>query len=116
MSNIKTVAIERIAKQLENLGCQYKIITEDGDEFGALHVMDKPKQTRIHNRYVTETRYKELLMNIGAGEAVFVPAGTAPLDGVQSVCASFMVQHFGKGTYMTVQHAARNGVEVLRLE
>lgn len=116
MSNIKTLAIERIVKQLENLGCQFKVITEDGDEFGALQVADKPKSTRIFNRYVNETNYQELLKNIGVGEAVFVPAGTAPLSGVQSVCASFMVQQFGKGTYMTVQHAERNGVEVLRLE
>jgi hypothetical protein len=116
MSNIKTIAIERIAKQLENLGCQFKVITEDGAEFGALHVMDKPKSTRVHNRYVKETNYIELLKNIGVGEAVFVPAGTAPLDGVQSVCSSYMVLNFGKGTYMTVQHPDRNGVEVLRLE
>ena len=117
MSNIKTLAIERITRQLENLGCKFKVITEDGVEFGTLLVAsDKPKSTRVHNRYVNETNYIELLKNIKAGESVFVAAGTAPLDGVQSVCSSFMVMTFGKGTYMTVQHPDRNGVEVLRLE
>lgn len=114
--SIKTIAIERITRQLENLGCQFKVITEDGVEFGTLQVADKPKQTRVFNRYIKETNYKDLLKDIKVGESVFVPAGTAPLDGVQSVCASFMVQTFGKGTYMTVQHHERNGVEVLRLE
>lgn len=116
MSNIKTLAVERIVRQLETLGCQFKIITADGDEFGALQVVDKAKTTRVYNRYVNETNYKELLSTLAAGDSVFVPANTAPLDGVQSVCASFMVQTYGKGTYMTVQHADRNGVEVLRLE
>lgn len=117
MSNIKTLAVERLVKQLENMGCQFKIITEDGDEFGTLVVAsDKPKTTRVYNRYVKETNYIELLKDIKVGESVFVAAGTAPLDGVQSVCSSYMVMNFGKGTYMTVQHADRNGVEVLRLE
>lgn len=117
MSDIKTLAIERITKQLENLGCQFKVITEDGVEFGGLEVsLPKPKVTRVYNRYVKETNYIELLKDIKAGQSVFVPAGTAPLDGVQSVCASYMVMNFGKGTYMTVQHHERNGVEVLRLE
>lgn len=116
MSNIKTIAIERITRQLENLGCQFKVITEDGVEFGTLQVLDKPKATRVHNRYVKETNYIELLKDIKVGESVFVPAGTALLDGVQSVCASYMIKNYGKGTYMTVQHADRNGVEVLRLE
>jgi hypothetical protein len=114
--SIKNLAIERITKQLENLGCQFKIITEDGAEFGTLEVAPEPKQTREHNRYVNATNYKELLKDIKPGESVFVPAGTAPIDGVQSVCSSFMIQQFGKGTYMTAQNADRNGVEVLRLE
>lgn len=116
MSTIKNLAIERITRQLENLGCQFKVITEDGAEFGTLQVLDKPKSTRVYMRFAKETNYIELLKDIKAGESVFVPAGTAPLDGLQSVCSSFMITNFGKGTYMTVQHADRNGVEVLRLE
>lgn len=113
--SIKRLAIERMARQLETLGCQFKIVMDDGTEFGTLEV-SAPKQTREYNRYVNATNYKELLKDIKPGESVFVPAGTAPIDGVQSVCSSFMIQQFGKGTYMTAQNADRNGVEVLRLE
>ena len=114
--SIKNLAIDRIARQLENLGCEFKIITEDGTEFGTLEVVTEKAATREYNRYVTATNYIELLKNLKAGESVFISAGTAPLDGLQSVCATFMVKNFGKGTYMTAQQAERNGVEVLRLE
>lgn len=117
MSTIKNLAIERITRQLENLGCQFKVITEDGAEFGTLEVVSgKPKITRIHKRYVHETNYIELLKDLKAGDSAFIPAGTAPLEGLQSTCAAYMLKNYGKGTYMTVQHAERNGVEVLRLE
>lgn len=114
--SLKNLAIERIARQLENLGCEYKIITSDGTEFGTLEVMTTKASKREHNRYVNATNYKELLKDIKPGESVFVPAGTAPLEGVQSVCSSYMVMTYGKGAYMTAQVADRNGVEVLRLE
>ena len=116
MSNIKALAIERITRQLENLGCQFKVITEDGVEFGALEVVSESKITRIHKRYVHETNYIELLKDLKAGDSAFIPAGTAPLEGLQATCAAYMLKNYGKGSYMTVQHADRNGVEVLRLE
>lgn len=113
--SIKNIAIERISRQLETLGCEFKIITEDGTEFGDLEVMPK-KAKREFNRYVSETNYRELCKNLRAGESVFIPAGTTPLVGLQSLCATYMGQMFGKGTYMTAQQPERNGVEVLRLE
>lgn len=117
MSNIKTIAIERITRQLDTLGCRYKVITEDGVEFGTLPVTDPSNgRTREHNRYVRETNYQEWLKKIKPGESVFIPAATAPIGGLQSACAAYMVTHYGKGTFMTVRHNERNGVEVLRLE
>lgn len=115
MSNIKALAIERLIKQLENMGCQFKVITEDGSEFGTLEVQP-PKRSSPRLDLRGSTNYPELLGDIKAGDSVFVPAGTAPLNRVQSVCCGFMSATFGSGSYMTVQHPDRNGVEVLRLE
>jgi hypothetical protein len=113
--SIKNIAIERLSRQLETLGCHFKIITEDGTEFGDLEVV-REKSKREANRFVNETNYRELCKNLRPGESVFIPAGTAPLDGLQALCATYMGQTFGKGTYMTARQSERNGVEVLRLE
>lgn len=113
--SIKTDAAERLARQLETLGCQFKIITEDGTEFGELEVV-REKIKREANRYVNETNYRELCKNLKPGESVLINAGTVPLVGLQSLCATYMCHIFGKGTYMTAQQPDRNGVEVLRLE
>ncbi len=114
--SIKNLAISRMAKQLENLGCEFKIITDDGTEFGTLEIAEHKPAKREYRKYVNATNYKELLSNLKPGESVFVPAGTAPLDGVQSVCSSRMIQLYGKGSCMTAQDTTRNGIECLRLE
>lgn len=115
MSNIKALALDRLVKQLENLGCQFKIIAEDGTEFGTLEVQP-PKRSSPRLDIRGETNYPDLLKDLAVGDAAFVPAGTAPLNKVQSVCCGFMSATYGNGSYMTVQHPDRNGVEVLRLE
>lgn len=114
--SMKNLAIERMSRQLATLGCRFKIITEDGAEFGDLEVMPEPKQKREYNRYVTATNYVELLKDIKPGESVFIPAGTAPLNGVQSTLCAYMTSRFGKGAYMSARQPDRNGVEILRLE
>jgi hypothetical protein len=112
MSYLKTIAAERIARQLENLGCSFKIITADGEEFGDLTVVTKSKRVPIN----ATVNYVDQLKNIAIGESRVISYGELDAIKVQAAMCSFMHKTFGSGTYMTGLDRNAGTVEILRLE
>ena len=65
MKEIQQREFNRAIAVLEALGCEYKIITKDGDQFGGLEVAVEKHKRRAPNRYPygTLTNHVRALMN-----------------------------------------------------
>lgn len=114
MTDITTAAIERIAQQLTNLGCVFRI-----DRGGVtLHdTMPVQKPKRVPRRDFEAMGIYESLRTMKPGEVVRVDAPeNVPVTDLQSVLAARMIGLYGKGNYMTQRVAGADAVDVLRME
>jgi hypothetical protein len=111
--SIKEKTIERLVNQLANLGCEFKVITEDGTEYGELNAVSKKHKTDV----LKHVDYKTVLANMKAGdvEVLVCPEGI-PLESLRSSISGHGASNYGAGTFTTMCNKDNNTVEVLRLE
>jgi hypothetical protein len=116
MNDITKAAIDRIAAQLTNLGCVFRIDRDGGVLHNTLPTPDLERKRAPRRDFEAMGLY-EKLRSIKPGEVVRVDAPEGiPVTDVQSVLAARMVGMYGKGTYMTQRVAGANAVDVLRME
>lgn len=117
--DIKKIAIERAVRQLANMGCKFKVIEDDGTEHGTLQVVVEPvrkKKNYVHRSVLNIVDYKSIINDMQPGDVRSVPCGSLSPERIRGPIAAYCTTHFGKGTVMTSIDAARNTVEVLRME
>ena len=114
----QSIAVSRAIALLNAAQAQYKIITEDGAEYGGLTVVIPKEKKRIHTRPRGELRdyYLPHIQNMKSGDLVKVPAGPYELEDLRGPITSYCSQHWGNGSYVTSLNRAENAVEVLRVE
>ena len=113
--SIKTKTIENVVKILRALNAQYKIITEDGTEYGELVVANqKPKRRPRQYPLGHFSNYvKPYLQKLNVGDVAEVPLGEFDSKMLASRVSCVGIQMWGKGNctvHMTPTH-----VEILRL-
>lgn len=113
--NIKTEAINKAIRMLDAAKAQYKIITEDGQEFGELNVAKKAKHSLRH-RFYANTGYLEKIKPMVVGDVVLLspPEGSTCEQMRSAVCGTLNRMH-GAGACMTTINKVTNQIEVLRL-
>jgi len=112
--DLKTKAIEKIARQLANLGCEYMIVP-DGDVSKALtngrfthHKKTKRGEYTKHiDRYAA---------NLQPGEIVIIPVGEFPVAALQAAVSAYAFRAFGKGNFASARTEDDMGVELLCLD
>lgn len=112
--SIKEKTIERLVNQLANLGCELKVITEDGTEYGDL-VVSPSKKGRVE--VLSYVDYKTVLASMKAGDVeVLVCPSHVPLDSLRSSISGHAAATYGAGVFTTMSNKDNNTVEVLRME
>ena len=115
MTDITTTAIERLAAQLTNLGCVFRIDREGVTLHDTLPVQKTEK--RKSRRDFESMGIYESLRTMKPGEVVRVDAPeNVPVTDLQSVLAARMIGLYGKGNYMTQRVVGAAAVDVLRME
>lgn len=115
MKELQQKELLKIIKFVDAIGCKYKIITDDGQEFGTLNVTEKKELKRNLKRpYGELSNYYKPKLNLGiaVGEVQEISSGDIPTEDLRSAICSHLGKEWGKGSYAT---CIKNGkVEILR--
>jgi hypothetical protein len=107
--SVKEKALQYAMDRLNAIGARYKIITEDGAEFGDLPIAP-PQRVRI--KYVDI--YKETLNKINVGEVARFDATGVSADGLRVAAHAYMCTKYKKGSAVSAV-VNGNAVEILRV-
>ena len=119
MKEIQQREFNRAIAVLEALGCEYKIITKTGEQFGGLEVVAKPKKVkkRAANRYpygaLTSYAREVVNMDLAAGDVQSVPVGEFDAESVRSSICIMLTKAWGTDTYTT--SVSGDHVDVMRI-
>ncbi len=120
MSEVKSVAIKRALALLNAAGAKYKVIAEDGAEYGELVVAPPKSCSRKprDSRYASGERtayIRALVADMKPGDEIMIPFTDAyPADAIGHMVAPTCFDLWGSGGYITENTEA--GVSVLRVE
>jgi hypothetical protein len=114
--SIKEKTIERFVTQLINLGCQLKVITPEGTEYGDL-VVTLPRKRGPYVRVLPYIDYKTAVDNLKVGDVAELDCPEAiTLDSLQSSLSSYGSKLYGMGSIVTARRKGTRILEVLRVE
>lgn len=114
MHDIQRKELARCIKFIEAIGCKFKIITDEGEEFGTLEVRTTASRAPRKHPYGAIANWfrPRLDLTIGIGEVCVVDCGEFEPDVIRSGVCSELTAKWGKDTYTTA--IVDNTVEVLR--
>ena len=112
--DLKNKVLEKIARQLKNLGCDYMIVP-DGDAGKALtngnFHYHKKAQYGEYTAYVASYAH-----NLQPGESVVIPTGDYSPTALRSATSAYAFRTFGKGNFASCLTTDGKGVELLCLD
>jgi hypothetical protein len=117
MKDIQIRELQRAVKFIEALGCEFKVITPDGDEFGTLEVKATKNKTRAPLRYaygeIAKFYKPQLNLQAEIGDVQEVAVGKFTTEDIRSGVCSLLTKEWGKDTYTT--SITDHSVEILRI-
>jgi hypothetical protein len=116
MKDIQRRELIRAIDLIKALGCAYKVITPDGEEFGDLQVIDPSGTKRGPRKYpygvvVSHVR-KYLDMDAAIGVVQEVPCGEFDVEALRASVCNLLTRVWGTDTYTTATQSGK--VEVMR--
>lgn len=109
--------LQRAVKFIEALGCEFKVITPEGDEFGTLEVKVAKNKTRAPLRYAYGeiARFYKPQLNLQSeiGDVQEIAVGKFTPEDIRSGVCSVLTKEWGKDSYTTSVND--HSVEVLRI-
>ena len=103
MKDIQRKEFSRVLKFVESLGCSYKIITDEGEEFGTLEVA--PARTRrplVYKYGEISNWYRPFIdVDVGIGVVQQIPLGKFNAETIRGGLCSWLTREWGKDTYVT---------------
>ena len=118
MKEIQVKTLHNAIRLLSVLPVKYKVVTEDGEEFGELEVVKQPKRAlrNPHKKWGDIAEYaKTFIGSMEVGEVVFLPCADFEPESLRSSACSWMSKTWGNGSYTTLLSKDHSTVEVLRL-
>lgn len=110
------IAIERAVALLNAAKADFKIIAQDGSEFGNLIGAKRPgKKTYTRPRGTMLSHFKPFIENMQPGDTVNVPADFYDVEEVRGPISSWCSANWGAGNAITSIDRKNNVVEVLRV-
>jgi hypothetical protein len=117
VKEIQMRELQRAVKFIEALGCDFKVITPEGDEFGKLEVKIAKNRTRAPLRYAYGeiAKFYKPQVNLQAeiGDVQEIAAGKFSSEDIRSGVCSLLTKEWGKDSYTTSVN--EHSVEVLRI-
>lgn len=117
--DIRSEALQRGLQLLRAAQVRFKVITEDGAEYGDLEVVKTKPRTRSRGtKYKVGTirrYYLPLIESMQPEEVRFVPVGEFDLDTLQGGISAYASAHWGNKSVITRKDEERNGIEILRV-
>ena len=113
--DVKTIALQHAIKTLNSVGAKYKIIAEDGSEYGTLVLGKQPKRQLEFPMGQVREYYLPFIKDMKAGQVAKIPAGVFGLERIQGGVGAYASQTWGKKSVVTHQDEENGVVEVLRI-
>jgi hypothetical protein len=114
MPEIVKRTIQQAIKLLDASGAKYKIIDQDGNEFGTL-TASIPKKTNKNYAHPPGTMfryYHPLVKNMQVGDVVVIDSGEFTPKSLQGALTGWATAQWGKGSYKTC--IIESNIEILR--
>jgi hypothetical protein len=116
MKEIQLKELQRAINYMTAIGCTFKVITPDGQEFGTLEVVvNKPKSRGpLRHEFGVIARWYRPQLDLEAkvGDVQTVKCGNFSTEEIRSGVCSLLSKQWGKDTYTT--NITGDLVEVLR--
>jgi len=116
MKEIQLKELLRAMNYMTAIGCKFKVITLDGEEFGDLEVVVNKPRTRAPLRHkfgaIAEWYRPQLNLDAAIGDVQTITCGTFSTEEIRSGVCSLLTKRWGKDTYIT--SITGDVVEVLR--
>lgn len=111
--HIQQIALSKALKSLNALNVSYKVIDNDGVEYGDLDVVKKKSRTRRHGIFQA-TGYQSKVDALSVGEsAIFTPPEGTTAKEMQKPISARANKTFGAGNFMST--VVDGQVEIMRL-
>lgn len=106
--------IAQAIKLLDASGCKYKVIDQDGNEYGVLTVSEPKKSSRTfkHPPGTMHRFYYPLIKDMKVGDVVVIKNFDFEPRALQGAITGWAAEHWGKGSYKTC--VVGPDVEILR--
>ena len=114
---IRGKAMTQLLVALQNLGCSYVVIDQEGIEHvhGDPLKKEKAKRPRKYPLRAMQNYYLPWIKDLEPGGATEIPVGEFTLKDLQAGVASKASAMWGNGTYITSRNPEKNVLEVLRI-
>lgn len=116
---IHNVTIERAITMLNAANAQFKIITQDGSEFGTLEVKEIKERKRKPNKYpygTLKAYFIGYVDGLQPKDAIAIPFGRFEPEELRGPICAWCCTHWGKGSINTVINKELRQIEILRLK
>jgi len=117
MKDIQMRELQRAVKFIEALGCEFKVITPEGEEFGTLEVKNLKNKTRAPLRYaygeIAKFYKPQLNLQAEIGDVQEIAVGKFTSEDIRGGICSLLTKEWGKDSYTT--SISEHSVEVLRI-
>lgn len=116
--SVENIAVSRAVALLNAAKVQYKIITDDGAEYGSLKVVIPKMGKRVYTRPRGEMRdyYLPHVQHLQSGGSAKIPFGQYEPEDIRGPLTAWCTAHWGNGSYITSVNRAEQCVEILRVE
>jgi len=106
--------IAQAIKLLDASGCKYKVIDQDGNEYGVLAVSEPKKsgKTFKHPPGTMHRFYHPLIKDMKPGDVVVIKNFDFEPRALQGAVTAWASEHWGKGSYKTCMVGP--DIEILR--
>ena len=117
MKEIQVRELHRAIKFIEALGCEFKVITPEGEEFGVLEVKPVKDKKRAPLRYaygeIAKFYRPQINLQAEIGDVQEIVCGKFTVEDIRGGVCSILSKEWGKDTYTT--STTEHSVEVLRI-
>ena len=119
MTQLHDKALKTALNLLNGIGCQFKVITMEGIEYGGLVVVpqrkkrDSARRPKVND--FSSIHYQDILKDVQPGSAAAIPyPSNVNPEHLRKAIAGHLSTNWGTKSYMTAVDASRNIIEVLR--
>ena len=103
MKDLQRKELNRVLMFIDSIGCKYKIITDDSEEFGTLElapIRKKKPSIYVHGE-ISRWYRPHVDLDVGVGIVQEVPLGKYPAETIRGGMCSWLTKEWGKETYVT---------------